>query len=69
LDKEALRFDRIGLLQQRFSCCSGIAAGASYAAVSQLALNSWLLLIIGIIFFLPILILSFLLTRTFTDQT
>ena len=46
--------------------CSGIAAGASYVAVSQLTLNSWVLLVIGVVVFVPILALSFLLTRTVT---
>ena len=44
--------------------CSGLAAGATYGVVSQLSFNNWILLVIGVAIFVPILTLSYLLTRT-----
>ncbi len=44
--------------------CSGIAALSTYLVVSQLALNSWLLLAVGVIVFVPILALTSLFTKT-----
>jgi O-antigen/teichoic acid export membrane protein len=46
--------------------CSGLAAGVAYGVVSQLGLNNWILLVIGVVVFVPILTLSYLLTRTVT---
>lgn len=43
--------------------CSGISAVAACAAISILSLNNWLLLIVGVVVFAPVLTLSLLIMR------
>ena len=44
--------------------CSGVAGAVTFLAVSTLSLNSWILLVLGVGIFVPVLTLSILLTKT-----
>jgi O-antigen/teichoic acid export membrane protein len=44
--------------------CSGVAAGITYALLSQLGLTIWIALIVGVLVFVPVIVCTILLTRT-----